>query len=248
MQSEQVQQVQPRIIAVPESREGIAFENTPLNDTGTMGIVMLVFFLMAVIFRRGYKYVSDFSHHMFSVRKRQNAFEDHTMNETLMMVVMLVNTCIMVGIMLHIGINYYYPEFEMSKNVFKSVGYLSLLMGVYLSLQLLMYRVLGYVFSTDAEDTRLWIDGFNASQSMLGLLLFPIVFIGMLIPGSISFMPKVAVLMYVCARLVFVSKGFRIFFNNISSCVYFILYLCTVEIVPVFMIYKGAIYLSGTIV
>ncbi|MCH5320108.1 MAG: DUF4271 domain-containing protein, partial [Paramuribaculum sp.] len=42
-----------------------------------------------------------------------------------------------------------------------------------------------------------------------------------------------AMVLYVLARIMFIVKGFRIFYTNSASIVYFILYLCSLEIVPV---------------
>ena len=246
MLAQQTQHTTP-IVALPEGKEAIPFNNTPLNDTGTMGLVMLVFFFLAISFRSGYKYMSNFTQHMFSVRKRQNAFEDHTMSETQMMIALIANTCLMLGILFYIGINRQYPEFALSQHVFKSVSSLTLLVGTFMVVQVLFYYLLGYVFARDKEDTRLWLDGFKSTQSILGLFLFPIVFITLLYPNSSVFMLNSSLILYFCSRLVFISKGFRIFFNNFSSCVYFILYLCTVEIVPVFLMLAGAIHLSEII-
>ncbi len=236
-----------QIVSLPKGKEVLPFNNTPLNDTGCMGLVMLVFFFLAISFRNGYKYVSNFAHHMFSIRKRQNAFEDHTMSETQMMIALLSNTCLMAGLLLYVGINKFYPEFTLSEHVFKSVGNLTLLFACFITLQLILYYILGFVFAQDKEDTRLWLDGFKSTQSILGLFLFPIAFITILYPASSTFMLICSIILYFCSRLVFISKGFRIFFNNLESCVYFILYLCTVEIVPVFLMCTGAIYLCKTI-
>lgn len=231
------------IKALPQGKEALPLTDTPLNDTGCMGLVMLVFFFLAISFRTGRKYVADFAQHMFSVRKRQNAFEDHTMSETQMMTALLSNTSLMSGLLFYLAINRYYPEFTLAENVFKSVLSLTLLYGAFLLLQLLLYYILGFVFARDKEDTRLWLDGFKSSQSILGLFLFPLVFITILYPASSTIMLNCSILLYFCSRLIFISKGFRIFFKNSDSCVYFILYLCTIEIVPVFLMLSGAIYL-----
>ena len=235
------------LAALPEGKEALLFNNTPLNDTGVMGLVMLSFFFIAISFRGGYKYVADFVQHAFSVRRRQNAFEDHTMSESMMMISLVANTCLMEGLLLYLGLNHYLPNLGVIEHVFKSVGCLTVLCGVFFVTQLLLYYTLGFVFAHDHEETRLWLDGFNASQSILGLFLSPLVFIILLYPDTTTVLFHVSIALYFCARLVFVSKGFRIFFNNFSSYVYFILYLCTVEIVPVFLMLAGAIHLCEII-
>ncbi|MDE6240375.1 MAG: DUF4271 domain-containing protein, partial [Muribaculaceae bacterium] len=46
---------------------------------------------------------------------------------------------------------------------------------------------------------------------------------------------------YLLFRLVFISNGFSIFYRNIFSLVYFILYLCTLEIIPLIYVFKLAL-------
>lgn len=234
-------------IALPAGRKGEPLSNTPLNDAGTMGLVMMVFFFLAISFRNGYKYIADIGHHMFSVRKRQNAFESHTVSETQVMLALLANTCLMIGILFYVGINLYFPNLNLPTHVFASTGSLTLLTVLFMLSQFIIYNILGYVFARDSIDTKLWIDGFKSTQSLLGLMLFPIVFIILLYPASTHLLLNCSVFLYFCMRFVFIYKGFRIFFNNLSSCVYFILYLCTVEIVPVFLMCIGAFYLCEII-
>lgn len=50
--------------------------------------------------------------------------------------------------------------------------------------------------------------------------------------------------MYLMVRVMFIYKGFRIFYINSFSLVYFILYLCTLEIAPVLMFVKLARYFA----
>ena len=236
------------IIPLPDGKSCLPQSNTPLKDAGSMGLIIFTFVVMSIVFRYGHKYVATISHRMFSVRRRQNAFEDHTMNETFLMITMIINTCVMSGILFYYGVNNYYPELSLSEDVFLSVGLFSLFCGLFIVLQVSVYYLLGYVFSSNKEDVRLWLDGFKSSQALLGVLISPLVFLILLFPGSVSWVLYIAITLYFCSRLIFVTKGFRIFFNNISSCIYFILYLCSVEIVPVFLICAGAIYLSEIIV
>ena len=94
-----------------------------------------------------------------------------------------------------------------------------------------LYATLGYVFG-DTVSRRLWISGFKASQSLLGLLLFPVTALLLLFPAAIELLLSIAAVLYALVRIVFVFKGLRIFFNKFSQSLYFILYLCSVEIVP----------------
>ena len=89
-----------------------------------------------------------------------------------------------------------------------------------------------------------WIKGFNASQSFLGLVLIVPTLLILFNPGMSVLLLSISVALYATARVIFISKGFRIFYDNYSSLVYFILYLCTLEIIPPVLIYRMALNLT----
>ena len=221
---------------------------SPLRSPVVMGLMMLVAMAVVLSYRTGYKYLENFVRNMFSTRRRENLFDDHTVNETKILTALIGLSCVMQGFALMVGVSLAVPS--LASGILRSPA-LSLGLGaavvlVYYLLQLLVYHVLGYVF-TDSISTRLWIDGFKATQSLLGLLLLPVIGVMLLKPELSTPMLLVAAGLYICARLVFICKGFRIFYGNLSSIVYFILYLCSHEIVPLVMLGAGTIYLCRNV-
>ena len=221
---------------------------SPLRSPVVMGLMMLVAMAVVLSYRTGYKYLENFVRNMFSTRRRENLFDDHTVNETKILTALIGLSCVMQGFALMVGVSLAVPS--LASGILRSPA-LSLGLGaavvlVYYLLQLLVYHVLGYVF-TDSISTRLWIDGFKATQSLLGLLLLPVIGVMLLKPELSTPMLLVAAGLYICARLVFICKGFRIFYGNLSSIVFFILYLCSLEIVPLVMLGAGTIYLCRNV-
>ena len=113
-------------------------------------------------------------------------------------------------------------------------------MAAYYIFQLAAYNTVGYIF-TSTERRSAWIAGFNASQSMLGIALIIPVLLAVFYPAADKAVIVIAASLYFIARLLFIVKGFRIFFINFSSLLYFILYLCALEIIPVLFVYKMAL-------
>ena len=206
----------------------------PLYDTGSMSLLLMSMLMIVVSFRSGYKYIENLGSNLFSVRKRrENAFATHTMGDMRMMMALVLNSCVLQGILLFYAIGYFLPQLraEMQAHVFVNVGVLS---GACLALHLLQnifYGTLGYVFS-DSLSRRLWLIGFRASQSVCGLLLFPVTAFLLLFPSAMEMLLMLAAGIYLLVKIVFILKGLRIFFNKISLTFYFILYLCSVEFVP----------------
>jgi len=190
--------------------------------------------MVALSYRGGYKYIRNLKHNMVSVRRRENMFEDHTVNETRILGALIANTCVNEGLLLYSALDYYTQLGSLLHGIHSALAVL-LLVAVavvfYLG-QLLAYKVVGYVF-TDRVNSKLWLDGFKASQSLLGLLLLPVTALALLNPAHASVWLWLAAGLYVAARVVFICKGFRIFYEKLPSIVYFILYLCAVEIVPI---------------
>ena len=154
-------------------------------------------------------------------RRRENAFDNHTMSDVRMMWALIFNTCVMEGLLLFYAVGHFVPSLwhGMLENVGLNVGVLTAMcLGFHLC-QHALYTTLGYVFG-DTVSRRLWLSGFKASQSLL------------LFPAAIELLLSIAAVLYALVRIVFVFKGLRIFFNKFSQSLYFILYLCSVEIVP----------------
>ncbi len=106
--------------------------------------------------------------------------------------------------------------------------------GLYL-FQLGAYLTVGNTF-TDKFNASQWVRGFNASQALLSLLLLlPAVISLMYIDSAVITLP-LAIVLYISTRLLFIVKGFRIFYNKFPSILYFILYLCALEITPLIIV------------
>lgn len=98
--------------------------------------------------------------------------------------------------------------------------------------------VVGYIFTSGSLALQ-WRRGLYASQSLLGLLLIVPAIIVLVRPSSAFVLFIIGACFYVLTRLMYISKGLRIFYNNYLSWVYFILYLCSLEIIPLLILFRS---------
>ena len=230
------------VMELPNGNQAQTFAHSPLRDTPSMALLLTGLLAVALCYHTGYKYIENFFHHMFSTRRRENLFEDHTVNETSILAALIANTCIIEGFIIFLAVQLLRPALAASlqASVFPHIAtYCGLAAGFYI-VQWMVYKLIGYTF-TDKVGSKLWLDGFKASQSLLGLLLLPVLVLLMLYPNHGKLLLVIAATLYIVARLIFIYKGFRIFYGKMSSIVYFILYLCAVEIVPI-VIMTGLTY------
>lgn len=202
----------------------------PGYDDAVTALVAGIFILLAVSVSRHTTFLKTFASALLSGRRRQNTFDDeHTVDETRITVALLVVCCVCEGIMLYFATSLAGLTLPPFTAIAAGTAVAVALMGV----QTLGYLLTGYAFAPCQGDTRQWLRGFFASQSILGLFLTLPALTLLFYPGAAAGAVGLAALLYVIARLMFIAKGFRFFYTNIGSLVYFILYLCTLEIVPV---------------
>ena len=212
----------------------------PGYDSGVMALLMGVFVIIALNFRHYSTFPSTFTQNLFSVRQRANAFDEKsTVSEARILASLILLTCVCEGV---VGFSAVTLTTGLTPPPFKAIGAISLLALAYYLWQIAAYSVVGYSF-TSAPRRKLWLKGFNASQSLLGITLsvpaLAILFNPQLGPWLIA----LAALLYFLARVIFIIKGFRIFYNKSFALLYFILYLCSLEIIPLIIISNAATFL-----
>ena len=234
------------VVEVPSAGNARTHNSSPLHDTGSMIMLLLSCLFLFTSYRLGRAYISNLAHNMFSTKGNDDLFAEHTTGDTRIIIALLANTCLMEGIMMFYGLSWYNPSLTivLQNSVFMHVFVFTLAAVMFTAVQLLLYRLIGFTFATDST-TSMWVGGFISSQATLGLILFPVAIIALLFPSAIKSMVIISIILYILARIVFIWKGFRIFFNNFSSSIYFILYLCAVEIVPPLLALAGTVYVCS---
>ena len=113
---------------------------------------------------------------------------------------------------------------------------------VYYIFEITSYNLVGYTFTTPDGLNR-WIRGFNASSTLLATSLVIPALVAGFYPSAMMAMAWVGFGLFILAKVSFIFKGFRIFFDNLFSLLYFILYLCTLEIIPVILLFNVTAFL-----
>lgn len=220
-------------------RSGIEPEERPTlpgYDSGIACLLLGVFLLLAFNLSRYSTYIKTFTQDLWSVRRRENVFNVRTINETRVQMSLLLLVCICEGILAH-ALTPATPLWG-RLGMFPVVLILTSVAALYYLAQTVAYRLVGYVFS-DRVTSRQWLKGFSASQSLLGLALTIPALLVLFNPGAAFIVVPIAVFLYFTARLIFISKGFRLFYHNFDSSIYFILYLCTLEIIPLILLVRA---------
>lgn len=114
--------------------------------------------------------------------------------------------------------------------------------AVYLLAMTIAYWVIGNVFA-ERRQTQMWVKGAAAAYGLETLVLFPVALLTLTYLAWNRTLLIIAAAVFVFGKIVFLYKGFRIFFTQISSWLLFLYYLCSLEIVPLILVYFGTVVL-----
>lgn len=248
--------------AVAEKTYGLTLQAPPETKTKIrrddstgmsfiFGGLALLFVVIGLRFRNNSKYVSAMLHSLVEVRLRNNVFDD-TVRETFFLILLNLLWSACAGIML-----WGFLVYNVGHDPVQSFGIPGLAdnpsgtMGVciglgvaYTCLMSLAYLTVGTVFS-DRQHARMWVKGFAASQGLMSIIFFPLSLLVVFYPEWAGILLQIALVTFLAAKIVFIWKGFRIFFTQISSWVLFLYYLCSLEIIPLILTYLAALLLCS---
>ena len=218
----------------PAWQSGVAVCPRPVSlgtDSGLMAVVVGVLVLIGLGMRHVRRLFRALPQDLFSVRRRANAFDEHTANESRVVILLLLQLFVCQGVLLYTWLGGLEPVSD-GHRLTVTVLALSALSGGFYLFGLTGCLTLGYVFA-DRVNAGLLRRGLNASQILLGVALAVPTLVSLFYPSLSGIMLVAAGVLYVLSRICYISKGFRIFYHNLPSLLYFILYLCTLEIIPV---------------
>lgn len=242
------------ITTAPEPIYGIlltapeAVPAAPLRQQDNLGVsfilsgIFLLFLIIALRFHNNIKYAVKVFRNLVETRTRQNIFDD-TVRETSLIVLLNILWCACAGIIgfclfqYHIPMydTYLHPSLGMLWGMVVAVGY-SLFMWW-------TYAAVGWIFSNKARAV-VWVKGYWASQALMTPAFFIIALLGICRPATAPGIGIAAAAIFILVKLVFIWKGYRIFFSQFSSWVLFLCYLCSLEIVPLILCYRFALFLG----
>ena len=201
-----------------------------------MGVIVVAALNAGIVGRALKAYRAE----LWSVRRRPNVFDDQQTASLPGAIILALIFIIYGGIVLYNlhGV----PASPTFAGAIASMG----LLAAYYLFQRCAYWLIGYTFA-GIDGRKRWLGGFSATQSFIGLALIIPALLLVFRPEWCSFLIIISLSVYFIGRILFIIKGFRIFYQKIWSLLYFILYLCTIEILPILIIYRLSAMLTATI-
>ncbi len=223
-----------------EGHQPDAKASLPGYDSGVLCLLLGMFLLLAYNFRHYSTFLKNFATDLFSIRRREGFFDVRTTSEAGIQTSLMFMACLSEGIIINSAID---SVTVVDFKAFPVICTLAIAAVLYYLWQLAAYSTVGFIF-TDRVSARMWIKGFRASQALLAMLLVVPAIVVLFNPGCSDIVVTLGVIFYILTRILFICKGFRLFYDNFGSLIYFILYLCSLEIVPVVLLYRSVLFMQ----
>lgn len=205
------------------------------NDYIVTAILALCFFLLCYVLSRGTSLIIHQLKEFFSERERNNMFVE-TGNEFRYQIFLIFHAGIMLSILAydfrlqHVFPQYLYPSWEI-------IGYGIIVAFGYYVIKFLLYKLVNWVFFDKHQADR-WDEICSLLISLQGLLFFPMACLSIYsIPDS-QYVLYSVLFVIILAKLLLFYKSFSIFFDKIHGLFYNILYFCTLETIPLLILWK----------
>lgn len=198
-------------------------------DSGMSWIIagmLLLFTIVAIRFRKNSKFLAGALRDATDTRERGNVFDD-TVRESSFMVILNVLWTVCAGILLSGG-----------REIMPALICIGATM-LYQAFMTGLYAMMGNVFS-DKLHTRMWLHGLWAVTGLSTLIFFPAALMMLCYPEEAQTALWIALAGLIIMKILLIRKSFRIFFTKITSWVLFLYYLCSLEVVPIIMLYFGS--------
>ncbi|MCM1490156.1 MAG: DUF4271 domain-containing protein [Muribaculum sp.] len=224
------------------------------NDVSWIYLLLFViFFLTCTRVKGNFKFAGAFLRDVIGVRERENMFDVTVRETSFMLFAVLLSSCSL-GVLLCKGVLHYgnlvwspadIPDITISyEGILIPMGICMGLACAYTGLMWLTYYSVGHVFS-DNLHTKMWVRGFTSSIALGGAVFLPLALIALAYPEYSPTITIVGLFMLILVKIVFIVKGFRIFFTESSLWVVFLYYLCSLEIIPMTITFGLASSLLG---
>lgn len=194
--------------------------------SGAVALLIAIVAIIAFEAPQLRRIISGLDTDLLGVRRRANAFDSHTSAERRTLGLLIILGCVCQAILLGTAIN---PSAVSNGPL---LGALTGLTTGYYLFQYAACGIIGYTF-TDSINASQWLKGLNLSQGISGLSLVVPAITVLYYQEAGEILLFIALILYIIVRIAYICKGFRIFYNHLPSIVYFILYLCALEIIPV---------------
>jgi hypothetical protein len=223
-------------------------KNIPLdlrNEADNWGFILffICFFIIVSIINNRNRFLLSMFSGLFRNKDRHNIFYETVANENLNKFFLSIQTILLLSMIFYTyAVHENFIPLTALSQMFIFLGEVFVLLIVFFLYKFLTYFVLGKIFFRK-ETVIQWNDDFFSIISLNGIFLFLPTLIFFYVESAFYICFYFFIFYLICNLLFIFYKIYTLFFQGKHLLLYFILYLCTQEIIPLYLVYRGIVYL-----
>jgi hypothetical protein len=219
----------PAAPLAPTGFVGEALASSAQSEAWVFVALLLMAFLPIFVISSSPAWLSESFKMIFKEKKRASIFSDTSTSDPVFRSILFVFFSVAVGLYAFCYFHNANTDFAVSKGiVFCGVTL------VFFLVKTLLIRFLTYVFF-DSTIIRQATEQYVNILSVCGLVVYPLLVLQIYVVVPIhNYLNVITALVLILSILFVVIKIFRIFFTKIIDLLYILLYLCTLELIPIF--------------
>lgn len=210
-------------------------------------VFLCCFVFFGRLMGRKLKLLPEMAKELSSVKDRDSIFSDPTRNEWFENFFLCLQNCLLLSVFIF---KYYSSNNDSFINSPEKTGLFILIstltLGLFFFLKWILYNLTGNVFFHKSA-LKIWSNDYFSLLAYSGALLFLPVLIFFYIDSSYKLFYYLVVFVFFLIEIIIIYKLFVLFFRKFSRLLYLFLYLCTLELVPLFFLVKVLAYMFNIV-
>ncbi len=167
---------------------------------------------------------------------RNDVGRKKTASEIRFQLFLALQTCLQMGILTYFAIVKSAPDMAAVAKRYDMIAIFSAVFLFYFLAKTLLYTIVNNTFFSHRQN-REWLDSFLLLTDMEGLLMFLTVVISVYLDTGMEHITNSVITILIVVKILVIYKCFVIFFKRAAKVLQFILYLCTLEAIPLLLLW-----------
>jgi hypothetical protein len=221
------------VIRLTRGFVGTPHPSVPQSESWVFIVLLALFFLLAYAVSNSGSLISETAKNFFQVKERSSIFSKATVNDFKIRLFIIIFSIGVISL-------FVFYQLHNPESPFRILQFCFVLAVTFLffGVKVLIFDLLGYVF-IETSNLKMGKEAYFNIVSFLGMTLFPLLVVQIYIPYNLdNTIETISLIVCILGFILVIFKLFQIFFHKIVASFYILLYLCTLEILPLIATYK----------
>ena len=235
----------PASVVVPEDGR-VSGDLLPFNmntDSYVGPVLLMVLAIAALLLARSCHYLVVNAKAFFSTRRRENLFNDSSDARMQGKYFFSFVLCFALGILMYDFQQVFYPSVTIEISPYMMMGVNLSLLGVGCFMRTVLFAFVNMVFF-DRESNSKWLDAYHLLTVFSSVLFLSLALLVVFYEMDFSNWSILFLFMVLIVEIFLIFKTYHIFFEGGLGILHLILYLCSLEILPLLTLWKGMVWLT----